>query len=107
MTDKPNLSNLTVMRWKTKEGEIKKFRLVSSVYHKWRKIGTLVASRQQVVVWSKRMDDEESCEAVLSHWLDHPPRHYPATWEGLYELLSDSELGQVATELKQAVDNAI
>ena len=52
-------------------------------------------------------DDEESCKAVLSYWLDHPPRYYPATWKGLYELLDDSELGQVAIELKQAVENSI
>ena len=60
-----------------------------------------------IEVWSKRKDDKECCEVVFSHWLDHPPHHYPATWEGLYELLNDSELGQVATELKQAVDNAL
>ena len=66
-----------------------------------------MASRQQVVVWAKRMVDEESCEAVLSHWLDHNPRHYPATWEGLYELLNDSELSQVVNKLKCAVNNAI
>ena len=104
---KPTSSNLTVIRWKNKRGEGKKFRLKNSIVHKWRKIGNLVVPRQQLEVWGKRMDDEECCEAVLSFWLDHPPRHYPATWEGLYELLDDSELGQVATELKQAVNNAI
>ena len=86
---------------------MKKFKLKSSIVHKWRKIGNLVVPRQQLEVWAKRMDDEECCEAVLSHWLDHPPRHYTANWEGLYELLNDSELGQVAIELKQAVENAI
>ena len=98
---------MTVIRWKNERGEVKKFRLKNCVVHKWRKIGNLVVPRQQLEVWGKRMDDEECCEAVLSHWLDHPPRHYPATWEGLYELLDDSELGQVAIELKEAVDNAI
>ena len=82
---------------------MEKFKLKSSIIHKWRDIGNLVVPRQQIEVWAKRKDDKECCEAVLSHWLDHPPRHYPATWEGLYELLDDSELGQVAIELKQAV----
>ena len=104
---KPNSSNLTVIRWKNERGETKKFKLKNSVIHKWRDIGNLVVPRQQLEVWAKRKDDKECCEAVLSHWLDHAPRHYPATWDGLYELLDDSELGQVATELKQAVDNAI
>ena len=104
---KPTSTNLTVIRWRNERGEVKKYKLKSSVMHRWRKIGNLVVPRQRLEVWAKRLDDEECCEAVLSHWLDHPPRHYPATWEGLYELLDDSELGQVATELKQAVDNAI
>ena len=42
---------------------------------------------------------------VLSYRLQHPSYNYPATWEGLYELFKDSELGQVAIELRQAVDN--
>ena len=104
---KPTSTNLTVIRWRNERGDVKKFWLKQSIIHRWRKIGNLVVPRQQLEVWAKRLDDEECCEAVLSHWLDHPPRHYPATWGGLYELLDDSQLGQVATELKQAVDNAI
>ena len=69
--------------------------------HRWRDVGDLVVPRQLLDVWANEKDAKARCTAVLSHWLDHPPRHYPATWEGLYELLDDSELGQVATELKQ------
>ena len=104
---KPDSTNLTVMRWKNERGEVKKFKLKSAIIHKWRDVGNLVAPRQQLEVWAREKNANECCEAVLSHWLDHPPHHYPATWDGLYELLDDSELGQVATELKQAVDNAI
>ena len=104
---KPTSANLTVIRWRNERGEVKKFWLKQSIMHKWRTVGDLVVPRQRLAGWAKRMDDEEGCRAVLSHWLDHPPRHYPATWEGLYELLDDSKLGQVATELKQAVNNAI
>ena len=86
---------------------MKKFRLKQSVIHRWRNIGDLVVPRQLLEVWAKRKDDEESCRAVLSYWLDHSFHCYPATWEGLYELLDDSELSQVSIELRQAVDNAI
>jgi hypothetical protein len=106
-TAKPSSANLTVITWKNDQGEVKKFRLKSSIIHKWRDIGDLVVPWQQLKVWAMRKDDKECCDAVLSHWMDHPPHHYPATWEGLYELLNDSELGQVATELKQAVDHAL
>ena len=105
-TAKPNSLNLSVIPWRNKQGEIKKFRLKASLFHKWWTIGKLVVPEPQLVLWSKIKDDYECCEAVLSYWLDHPPPDYPATWEGLYELLDDSKLGQVATELKQAVDNA-
>ena len=104
---RPNSVNLTVIRWKDEFGEVKKFKLKSSIYHKWRNIGNLVCSRQQLDVWVKEKDAEDCCDAVLSHWLDHPPRHYPATWKGLHELLDDSELGQVASDLKIAVERAI
>ena len=75
--------------------------------HKWKDIGNLVLPRQQLEVWGRRMDDKDCCEAVLCAWLDQSPRRYPATWEGLYELLDDSQLGQVVIELRNAVDNAI
>ena len=86
---------------------MKKFKLRASCIHKWKRIGYLVASRQQVEAWAKEKDADDSCEAVFSHWLDHPPSDYPVTWKGLYELLNDCDLGQVATELKDAVENAI
>ena len=104
-TAKPTSTNLTIIKWKNTKGEVKKFRLKQSIMHKWRDVGDLVVPRQQLDVWAKEKNAKECCTAVLSYWLDHPPRHYPATWEGLYELLDDSELGQVATELKQAVDS--
>ena len=83
------------------------FKLKSSIMHRWRDVGDLVVPGQQLEVWAKEKNAKECCTAVLLYWLDHPPRHYPATWEGLYKLLNDSELGQVAIKLKQAVDNAI
>ena len=57
-------------------------------------------------MWKREWDAEDCCEKVLSHWLDHPPRRYPVTWEGLYKLLDDSQLGEVSAELCEAVDNA-
>ena len=49
----------------------------------------------------------ESCNAVQSHWLNNPPHSYPATCEWLDKLLKDSELSEVAKELKEAIGNAI
>ena len=75
--------------------------------HRWRDVGDLVVPRQQLEVWANDIRDaKERCTFILHHWLDHPSCSYPATWKGLYDLLDDSELGQVATELKQAVKSA-
>lgn len=42
---------------------------------------------------------------VMEHWLTEGGTHdYPATWEGLYTLLNDSERSVVARDLKRAVD---
>ena len=71
-------------------------------------IGDLVeVPRQTLEVWAEERDAVRCCDAVLAHWLDNPPYNYPATWSGLYELLRDNELSQVATDLEQAVNNAI
>ena len=102
------MTNLMVIRWKNERGEVEKFRLKSTIIHKWRDIGNLMAIPiQQLEVWAREKDAEECCERVLSYWLDNPPQDYPATWEGLYELLEDSELSQVAAKLKQAVVNSV
>ena len=41
---------------------------------------------------------------VMEHWLaEGGTPDYPATWEGLYELLEDVEYAEVAEELKRIV----
>ena len=53
------------------------------------------------------MRDPQVCiDSVLSHWLENPTFHYPLSWEGLYSLLEDVELGEVTVKLKQALSNA-
>ena len=108
-TDRPSSANLTLIKYlKDKNSkQIGYFRLKSLILHKWKDIGNLVVPRQQLDAWSRRMDDKDCCHAMLCQWLDNPPDRYPATWEGLHDLLNDSELGQVATELRCALENAI
>ena len=110
-TVNPSSANLTLIKYlknkDPKQAQIGHFRLKSRILHKWKDIGNLVVSRQLLDVWSKRMDDKECCHAMLCQWLDNPPDKYPATWKGLYDLLNDSELGQVAADLQFALENAI
>ena len=55
------------------------------------------------------MGDPSACiNEVLHYWLESPDETnsaYPATWEGLYKLLEDAELIEVAIELKQVLDS--
>ena len=106
-TAKPNSSNLTVIKWKNDRGEVKTFKLKNSIKHKWREIGDHVVPWETLEVWAQEKNAEACCKEVLLYWLNNPPPNYPATWEGLYELLVDSELSQVAANLKQAVENLI
>ena len=40
---------------------------------------------------------------VMEHWKEGVSASYPPIWEGLYTLLEDMELAQVAANLKEAV----
>ena len=109
------LRHLSVIKWKDENGKVQQFYLTEKIAHKWRTIGELVG-----LTYSKlqSLDDmyqhqfeirqqEECCQAVLYLWLKNPPLGYPAAWQGLIELLEDSKLGEVATELRTILSNAI
>ena len=75
----------------------------------WRDIGELIGlSFQQLECMTGEYRDKhiDCCRAVLGHWLENPPEEYPITWRGLIELLQDSELGQVVSELKFVLSNS-
>lgn len=87
---------------------MKTFKLKALIIHKWREIGNLVnIPLEKLEVWAKEKDAEACYDAILLHWLKNSSLNYPVTWEGLYELLRDCELSQVAKGLKEAVDNTI
>lgn len=87
---------------------MKTFKLKASIVHKWREIGNFVnVPMEKLEVWAKEKDAEACCDAILLHWLNNSSSNYPVTWEGLYELLRDCDLCQVADDLKEAVDNTI
>ena len=111
------LRHLNIIKWKDKSGKVQQFYLIEKIAHKWRTIGELVG-----LTYSKlqSLDDEyqyrfesdlpwpeECCRAVLELWLNNPPPGYPATWQGLIDLLEESKLGEVATELRTVLSNAI
>ena len=75
----------------------------------WRTLGLLlglpISSLDSLAV-EHRDNPVECCRAVLGQWLDSPPSDYPATWKGFMELLEDSQLDGVVSELKTVLVKA-
>ena len=92
-----------------KRGETQKFYLMERISSKWRDIGELIGlsfERLNCLAREHHNIYIDCCRAVLGHWLENPPAEYPITWRGLIELLQDSELGQMVTELKNALSRS-
>ena len=86
------------------------FCLTEKIANEWRTIGELLNltySKLQSLADKYRQEQKECCRTVLRLWLDNPPPDYPATWQGLIDLLEDSQLGEVATELRTVLSKAI
>ena len=107
---RPTSRSITFIEWKNERGEKKRFRLKELICHKWTEIGCLLEIPLPILrAWeTKNLKDPLQCtNDVLSHWLENPTDYYPVSWEGLDCLLDNAELGQVAEELKQALNNAV
>ena len=79
------------------------------IAYKWHTLGELLGllhSKLQSLAADHRDKAEDCCRAVLGQWLDNPPPKYPTTWQGLLELLEDSQLGQVVAELREILAKA-
>ena len=101
--------HLNIIKWEDESGKVQQFYLMEEIAHEWRTIGELVGltySKLQNLDHEYR-DRFESCRAVLDLWLDDPPPKYPATWQGLIDLLEKSQLDEVATELRTVLSKAI
>ena len=108
------VSHLSIIKWKDRSEKVWQFHLTEKIAHKWHTIGELLG-----LTYSKlqSLDDkyrhwfksrpEECCRAVLDLWLDNPPPDYPPTWQGLIDLLEDSQVGEVASELRSILSRAI
>ena len=101
-----NKRHLTLIKWNDASGTIQRFYLMNRISAKWRKIGKLLdlsAAQLQGIATEHLGNQEDCCSAVLLKWMENPPHEYPVSWEGLMELLEDSELSQVVEELKTAL----
>ena len=104
----PTLTNLTLIEWINEKGVKKQLRVKQAIWHLWEEIGLHLGIQMgDLKAWETiHMKDPRKCiNEVLHCWLESPSETYPASWEGLYKLLEDIELKEVAIELKQALDS--
>ena len=90
----------------TKGGKKHRFSLKEKTSHKWRDIGLQIHLKKAQLdgfSTSAQGNNDLCWESVMDRWLSNAPKEYPADWEGLYELLEDMMLGEVAQQLREAV----
>ena len=98
-----------LIKWKDENGRTQKLYLMENISYKWRTIGELIRlpfSKLESLAEQHLKNPEHCCRSVLGHWLENPPPDYPATWAGLIELLDDSQLGEVVSQLRTALSKA-
>jgi hypothetical protein len=103
------IQQLALIKWKDDQGQTQRFYLMEKITHEWRTLGEHLGfdySKLESIAAHHRGNPKECCRAVLGQWLDNPPPDYPTTWQGLLELLEDSQLGQVVTQLSNILDKA-
>ena len=101
--------HLALIRWRDDKGHSQRLYLMEKVSYKWRTLGQLLGlpySKLESLAEEYRDKPEHCCRSVLGQWLENPPPDYPATWAGLIELLEDSQLGEVVSQLKAALSKA-
>ncbi len=102
------MATLCFLEWKDEElGHMKSFRLVDEVSHRWNDFGIYLGYNAGWLQSCKTQhlgDSKLIWKEVMQCWLTDDGTHkYPATWEGLYSLLDDLQLGQISAQLRKAV----
>lgn len=105
---KPDLSFLTLFKWKDGQGVVQRLRIIKKVSAEWRELGRLIgfgAADLRRIDRLEHLDNVECCVDVFNHWIDNDghPTNYPLTWQGLYDLLCDIEHDTVASYMKMAL----
>ena len=98
------MQHVTLIRYRA-QNEERKFRLLQRIQCKWYNIGLLLSVPVNTI--DSRKTDEEKCQDVLRKWLDNGSPQYPVDWASLMKVLQEVQMGTVADDLKEALDNQI
>ena len=100
-----SISNLTCLRW-TDKGQARILKIREKISPRWEEAGDLLGltvERLKGIDMHRRGDVGMCCRDVLVDWLHENQGGYPATWEGVVQLLEDMELSAAAQQLKKAL----
>ena len=104
---------LDLIKWEDENGVKRELRIYSKIAHKWRQIATRLGFEPGEIDSVRKnypFDDHERVTTVLGRWFENAVNlpngsRYPKSWQGLINLLEDTELGEVARELKRALSS--
>ena len=99
----PTIGQLILLKWKNKQGQEQRLRILQEVCTKWKDIGGVIGlnpSRLDAIEKHRLGDMMECCRDVFSVWLQQEEGSYPVTWDGVHELLKDMELFCIAQKLE-------
>lgn len=107
----PTLKSLSLIKWKDEQGNEHCFRFIDTVSDRWKDFATqLEIPESKLTAWEDEYcrNTEKCWKKVMNFWLKGKGkgiivREYPDTWEGLYLLLKDIKLNEVADELRKAL----
>jgi hypothetical protein len=105
-----SLKALTLIKWEDNSGVKKRFHLIDRVSHYFEVFGRmLLIEPRRLESWRQKYSgDSTKCFLkIMERWFETGSDEYPTTWEGMYEMLEDTELPQVAQDLREAVSSAI
>jgi len=102
---RPTIQRITLIKYRA-HNEILTFRLLEKIQGKWCEIGTLLGVPMNAIIGS-HMTITEKCQEVVRVWLEMGSQEYPVEWESLIKVLRDAQMGKVADDLKNALDNQI
>lgn len=105
---------LDLLEWEDENGTIKQLKIYDKIAHKWNHITTRLGfelgqidSIQSIYPFS----DYKKITATFRVWFENAnglpnADRYPKSWQGLINLLKDSELSEVATDLHTALSSS-
>ncbi len=101
------LKNLTLLKWTDRDGRPQTLGLRDDISCHWRDVGDLLelgSPSLEGIAIHRRDDVRLCCRDVLQDWLNDGSQSYPATWEGMLNLLEDIKLASISLKLRSALN---